>query len=157
FALLVFAAHAQTTWTHYGGDEGGARYSAAAQINRGNVARLKVAWTFRTGDVSDGSAGENKLKFEATPILFNGTLYVSTPFNRVIALDPSNGKQKWAYDPEINRKTRFSEGLVSRGVSAWQDPRAKDGSPCKRTIFLGTIDARLIAIDADAGKPCLSF
>src|SRR5438132_1955997 len=95
-ALTGLTAAAQSGWPHYGGDSGGSRYSATTQINRQNVARLQPAWTFRTGDLSDG-----KSKFEATPILFNRLLYVSTPFNRVIALDPSTGKQWWAYDPEL--------------------------------------------------------
>jgi quinoprotein glucose dehydrogenase len=147
----------QTTWPHYGGDEGGSRYSSAAQINRDNVARLQLAWTYRTGDISDGSDGRSKSKFEATPILFNDTLFLSTPFGRVIALDPSNGTQKWAYDPEINLKAHYSEGLVSRGVSAWEDMSAPQNAACKRSIFIGTIDARLIAIDAASGKPCPRF
>jgi quinoprotein glucose dehydrogenase len=112
---------------------------------------------YRAGDVSDGTDRMSKSKFEATPILFNGSLYVSTPFNRVIALDPSNGKQRWTFDPKVDLKSHFSEGLVSRGVSAWEDPSVREGAGCKRTIFLGTIDARLIALDADSGKPCPRF
>src|SRR5215467_11189990 len=127
----------QTTWPHYGGDEGGSRYSSAALINRDNVARLQLAWTYRTGDVSDGLDGRSKSKFEATPILFNGMLYLSTPFGRIIAIDPSTGAARWTYDPEINLKTHYSEGLVSRGVSAWEDPAAREGVLCKRSIFLG--------------------
>jgi quinoprotein glucose dehydrogenase len=155
--LPAFVALGQTSWQHYGADAGGSRFSDAKQINRGNASRLKLAWTYRTGDVSDGSNGMRKSKFEATPILFNGSLYVSTPFNRVIALDPASGKQLWVYDPEIDLKTRFSEGLVSRGVSAWNDVNARVATECKRTLFLGTIDARLIAIDAETGKPCNGF
>ena len=131
--------------------------SEASQINRENVSRLQVAWTYRTGDVSDGKNGSSKTKFEATPILFNGTLYLSTPSNRVIALDPASGKQRWAYDPEINQKMQYSEGLVSRGVSAWENTSQKDGAECRRTIFIGTIDARLISADADTGRTCSSF
>src|SRR5262245_25878742 len=155
--LLALVAVAQSGWPQYEGDEGGSRFSEAKQINRENVSQLRLAWTYRTGDVSDGADGRAKSKFEVTPILFNGSLYLSTPFNRVIALDPAIGKQRWVYDPEIDLKTRFSEGLVSRGVSAWNDLNARDGTACKRTLFLGTLDARLIAIDADSGKPCSRF
>jgi quinoprotein glucose dehydrogenase len=151
--MLLF----QAGWPNYGGDAGGTRFSAAAQIHRENVSRLKVAWTYRTGDVSDGSSGMPKSKFEATPILFNGVLYISTPFNRVIALDPATGKERWVFDPEIDLKVRYAESLVSRGVSAWEDSRAAESSPCKRRILLGTLDARLLAIDADSGRPCASF
>jgi quinoprotein glucose dehydrogenase len=154
---LAGSAYSQSEWTHYGGDAGGSRYSAAKQITRENVSRLQVAWTYRTGDVSGGTDGASKSKFETTPILFNGTLYISTPFNRVIALDPASGRERWAFDPKIDLKTDYSEGLVSRGVSAWQNPAASEGVACKRTIFLGTLDARLIAIDADTGTRCPRF
>src|SRR5262245_56905157 len=113
--LTALVTQAQTGWPQYGSDEGGSRYSAAAQINRANVTRLKVAWTYRTGDISDGSDGRSKSKFEATPILFNGSPYLSTPFGRVVALDPAIGKPRWSYDPEIDLKTHYSEGLIPRG------------------------------------------
>jgi quinoprotein glucose dehydrogenase len=144
-------------WDYYGGDPGGSRYSLNRQINRENVQRLRVAWTHRTGDVSTGESGMRESKFETTPILFNNTLYASTPFNRVIALDPATGRLKWVFDPAINLKTRYSESLVSRGVTAWLDENAREGASCKRRIFLGTLDARLIAIDADDGRRCQSF
>ena len=101
-ALTALVTQAQTQWQHYGADQSGTRYSAAAQVNRENVSRLRVAWTYRTGDVSDGSDGRAKSKFETTPILFNGSLYLSTPFGRVISLDPADGKARWSYDSEIN-------------------------------------------------------
>ena len=132
----VLFAQSPDGWESYGRDPGGLRYSLNRQINRQNASRLKVAWTFRTGDVSTGESGMRESKFEATPILFNGALYVSTPFNRVIALDPATGKQKWAFDPRINLKTSYSESLVSRGVSAWQYPTAREGTACKRRIFI---------------------
>jgi quinoprotein glucose dehydrogenase len=156
-ALTALALHAQTSWPSYGGDSGGSRYSEAKQINRENVARLQVAWMYRTGDISDGSDGKSKSKFEATPIFFNGVLYLSTPFGRVISLDPSNGRVRWIYDPEINLKMHYSEGLVSRGVSSWEDSAASEGTVCKRSLFLGTLDARLVAIDAASGKLCPAF
>jgi len=85
-----------TDWPTYGNDPGGTRYSPLAQINRENVAKLKVAWIFHTGDISDGRNGRKRSGFETTPILVDGTLYLTTPFNRVIALDPETGKQRWA-------------------------------------------------------------
>src|SRR5215467_8644323 len=85
-------------WPAYGNDLGGMRYSPLTQISRQNVAKLKVAWIFHTGDISDGRNGRKRSGFEATPILVDGTLYFTTPFNRVIALDPETGKQRWAYD-----------------------------------------------------------
>ncbi len=155
--LVCHSTRAQNTgWAYYGGDAGGARYSPLTQINKENVNRLKTAWTFHTGDVFNQNGGP-KTKFEATPILFNDTLFVSTPFNRVIALDPENGALRWAYDPKIDLKRRYSESLVSRGVSAWEDKPAAPSAVCKHRIFLGTLDARLIALDADRGTPCANF
>ena len=155
--LLFGAAASAQTWSSYGGDPGGTRYSSLSQIDKSNVARLKPAWTFHTGDVSDGADGRPKSKFETTPILFNDLLYASTPFNRVIALDPENGAERWSYDPEIDLNRHYSESLVSRGVSAWEDAGAPAAAPCKRRIFLATLDARLIALDAATGKPCADF
>ncbi len=144
-------------WAHYGGDAGGSRYSPLDQINRGNVRRLEIAWTYRTGDVSDGSKYERKTSFETTPILFEGTLYLSTPFSRVIALDPETGAERWSYDPKIDLNLRYSESLVSRGVAAWRDPAADADAICAATIFLAALDARLIAIDGKMGTPCPGF
>ena len=78
------------------------RYSSLRQIDASNVAKLRVAWTFHTRDVSDGSNGWKRSGLETTPILVDGTLYLTTAFNRVIALDPSTGEQRWAFDPHID-------------------------------------------------------
>ncbi len=143
-------------WYAYGGDAGGTRYAPLDQINRDNVARLETAWTYRTGELGENSVTPGKLTFEATPILFDGTLYLSTAFGKVIALDPATGAERWTHDPEVNRQTRYSE-VTSRGVSAWRDPDAGAGQPCAGRLFLGTIDARLIALDAATGRRCTDF
>lgn len=142
-------------WPCYGGDPGGSRFSPLAEINRANVQQLKAAWIYHTGDVSDGSTHPRKSAFEATPIMVGGTLYFSTAFNRVIALDPETGVERWAYDPKIDLNARYSEGLMNRGVSSWADSRP--GSLYRRRIFIATIDARLICLDAATGKPCADF
>src|SRR5271170_1151702 len=85
-----------TEWPNYGNDPGGMRYSPLSDINRENVAKLKVAWIFHTGDISDGSHDRRRSGFEATPILVDGTLYFTTGFNRVVALDPATGALRWA-------------------------------------------------------------
>jgi quinoprotein glucose dehydrogenase len=146
-------------WPAYGGDPYGTRYSPLTQITPENVEHLEVAWTHRTGDVSDGSTYSRKSSFEATPILFEGVLYVSTPFSRVIALDPETGEQRWSYDPKIDLSLGYSESLVSRGVEAWVDSEAGAGGtgPCARRIFFATLDARLLALDARTGEPCQDF
>src|SRR5215469_11146128 len=145
------------SWPYYGHDAGGMRYSPLTQINRENVAQLKVAWTFHTGDISDGSHDRKRSGFECTPILVDGTLYVTTGFNRVIALDPETGKQRWAYDPFVDPTGDYGDGLINRGVSTWVDPAQPAGKSCQRRIFETTLDARLIALDAATGAPCADF
>jgi quinoprotein glucose dehydrogenase len=143
-------------WQAYGRDAAGTRFSPAAQITRQNVSKLKPVWEYHTGALNPVTKANEKAAFEATPILVDGTLYLSTPFNQVIALDPVTGKERWVFDPKVDRSANFSE-VTSRGVSTWLDPRRHKGDPCRRRIFLGTIDARLIALDAANGKICDGF
>jgi quinoprotein glucose dehydrogenase len=121
---------AMTGWSVYGGDPGGTRYSALDQIDRGNVARLEVAWRYRTGELGAGFAARAKLAFEATPILVEGRLYLSTPTGQVIALDPARGTELWRYDPQIDRGRRYAEA-TSRGVSAWRIRRPSRRRPAR--------------------------
>jgi len=151
------ADQSSVEWPYYGNDQGGQRYSPLDQINRGNVSNLKIAWVYHTGDVSSGDLGPSKTGFENTPIVIDGTMYISTPFCRVIALDPETGVEKWSYDPQIRKDKPYSEGLINRGVSSWLDRDRKAGDPCRRRIYIGTIDARLIALDAATGKLCSDF
>jgi len=144
-------------WSNYGNDPGGMRFSSLTQINHDNVSQLKVAWTFHTGDISDGGRDRRRSGFEATPIYVDGTLFFTTGFNRVIALDPETGKQKWAYDPKIDLTLEYGDGLINRGVSKWLDEKALSGQLCRRRIYEATLDARLISLDAATGKPCLDF
>jgi quinoprotein glucose dehydrogenase len=144
-------------WPYYGRDAGGMRFSPLAQINRDNVTRLKIAWTFRTGDISEGSGRRKRSGFETTPLMVDGTLYLTTPFNRIIALDPETGAQRWAYDPKINLDGDYGDGLVNRGVATWLDSARTGGQSCRRRIFESTQDARLVAIDAATGLPCADF
>jgi quinoprotein glucose dehydrogenase len=142
-------------WPNYGNDPGGSRYSPLAQIDRQNVTRLRVAWTYRTGEpVGTGNASQKA--FEATPLMVEGTLFFSTPYSRVIALDAETGAERWSYDPKVDRGRRIALA-VSRGVSTWLDDAAPAGRVCRRRIFLGTIDAHLVALDAATGVPCAEF
>src|SRR6266550_389801 len=144
-------------WPSYGHDPGGMRYSPLTQINRENVAKLKIAWIFHTGDISDGKGQRKRSGFETTPLVVDGTLYLTTPFNRVIALDPEIGKQRWAYDPKIDLSGDYGDGLINRGVATWLDPTRPATQPCRRRLFEATLDARLIALDAATGAPCADF
>lgn len=142
-------------WPVYGGDAGGARFSPLTQITPANVANLEVAWTFHTGDVLDGSTTMGKSAFQNTPVLLGDTLYVCSPKDRVFAIDPETGTQKWVFDPGI--QTDGIWNFTCRGVAAWQDPHAREGQQCAQRIFLGTVDARLFALDAATGRPCMAF
>src|SRR5258707_2258469 len=86
-------------WPAYAGDSGGSKYSRLKQIDRENVASLKLAWTFHTGDMSDGSEYPPRSAFEGTPLVVDGIMYLTTPFNRLIALDVENGNKLLAFEP----------------------------------------------------------
>ncbi|HKQ11230.1 MAG TPA: pyrroloquinoline quinone-dependent dehydrogenase [Rhizomicrobium sp.] len=154
-ALALTKAQADTGWPHYGGDPGGTRFSPARQITPGNAAGLVQAWTFHTGDIADGKNGQPRSGFETTPLLIDGRLYLTTPFNRVIALNPITGQQIWAFDPQIARDRNYGDGLINRGLAAWRDPDAK--TACALRLFEATLDARLLALDAATGQPCADF
>jgi quinoprotein glucose dehydrogenase len=146
---LVLAGAEQDEWITYGRDPGGQRFSPLTQIDKSNVASLKVAWTFRTGDLYNPEHGRPPA-FEATPLYLDGTLYVATPLGRVIALDPIKGTQLWAFDSHIPKDAGYGD-YATRGVSTWKP----DDGP--RRIYIATIDARLIALDSATGKPVLDF
>lgn len=143
-------------WESYGRDPGGSRYSPLNQINRDTVGRLEVAWVYRTGDFADGSDERPKTAFESTPIVVDGTLYVSTIYGRVIALDPATGQERWNFNPQVDQSVHRSE-VGNRGVATWVDADLPDDDPARRRIFVATIDARLIALDAATGKKCSDF
>ncbi|MDE0693801.1 MAG: pyrroloquinoline quinone-dependent dehydrogenase [Gammaproteobacteria bacterium] len=149
-------AFAADGWAHYGASLAGDRYHAPSEITVESVRGLVSAWTYRTGDTADGRDFDgNPSRFVATPILVGNRLVVSTPFNRVVALDPATGSELWTFDPGVDFSRPYSEMFTSRGVAAWRGP-AGDG-PCRERVFLGTLDARLIALDADTGLPCADF
>jgi quinoprotein glucose dehydrogenase len=160
-ALSAPATQAQSRgasdWGFYGGDGFGRRFSSLDQINRGNVARLEPAWVYRTGELGAGLARSGRLTFEATPVLAYGALYVETATNVVIAIDPQNGRERWRFDPHIDRTRHYSD-TASRGVSLWEDSALRQTEvSCRRRVFTGTLDARLLALDADTGRPCAGF
>jgi len=156
--LLVVSLQAPPSgdWPVYGRDPGGARFSPLTQITRANVARLQVAWTYHTGMPDLTGMGHRPPALEVTPIVVDGTMYVSTPTGIVAALDPATGAERWRFDAGVNPHRGYGD-FVSRGVSFWRDTRAAAGSACARRIFVATIDARLIALDASSGKVCAGF
>ena len=122
-------------WPFYGHDAGGARYSPLAQIDRANVSRLAIAWVFHTGDLSEGKDGRKRSGFETTPIVVDGLLYLTTPFNRVVALDPETGTQRWAFDPIVELRGDYGDGLINRGLATWVDASRRASEPCHRRLF----------------------
>jgi quinoprotein glucose dehydrogenase len=155
--ILAFASAARAQhpaeWPAYGRDPQGTRYSPLAQITRENVGKLVVAWTFRTGETEQT---HEPAKLETTPLVVDGTLYLSTPFGRAIALDPATGRQRWRYDAQVDHNGHWGD-FASRGVSTWVDSTVRAGLPCRRRIYLPTIDARIIALDARSGAVCSTF
>src|SRR5579863_3135292 len=147
---------AASDWGYYGGDVLGRRFSSLNQITRGNVGKLTLAWRYRTGELGAGLARAEQLTFEATPVLAFGLLYLQTGTNVVLALDPQSGQLRWRFDPHLDRARRYAQ-VSARGVSLWDSGAAGQSGPCKRRVFAGTLDARLLALDADTGEPCRGF
>jgi quinoprotein glucose dehydrogenase len=155
-ALLfcVSADRAPVDWPVWGGDQGGGHYSTLADINTTNVSKLHQAWTWKTSETEFKEYGTRPGSFENTPLMIDNVLYVTTPYNRVVALDPENGTELWSYDPKsyVDGQPPNGTGYVHRGIAAWRD--RSDGN--RTRIFLNT-RYRLISIDAKTGKPMRSF
>jgi quinoprotein glucose dehydrogenase len=157
-ALAVPSAGSAADWDHWGGDQGGTRFSRLDQITPANVASLVRAWEFRTGDLQNRPpVAMARTKFEDTPLFVEDSLILCSPFNEVIALDPGTGAQKWRYDPKISNAQRPGNRYNCRGVAYWVDPQAAEGAACRSRLFMGTNDARVIALDAKTGTPCADF
>jgi quinoprotein glucose dehydrogenase len=149
--LFVLCGWAQEPGS-YAGNYSTLRFSSLQQINRKNVARLKRAWTYHTGDLNRGNETDRHhiAPFETTPVVVDGMLYLSTPSNRVIALDAETGREIWQFDPQAGRAERIF--FQHRGVAYWQNQRGDD-----RRILYGTFDGRLICLDAKTGQLCRGF
>ncbi|KGM32930.1 glucose/quinate/shikimate family membrane-bound PQQ-dependent dehydrogenase [Inquilinus limosus] len=149
-------------WRAYGRGQSGQRYSPLAEITPANVTNLKVAWTFRTGDLP-GPNDPGETTFEVTPIKVRDTLYLCSQHQRLFALDAKTGALRWSYDPKIKNDPTFQH-LTCRGVSYHEAPAGAvdtTGAPapadCPRTIFLPVNDGRMIALNAETGAPCQGF
>ena len=137
-------------WNYYGGDAGGSRYSRLTQINKKNVKQLKTAWIFDTGDFSDGAgASPTRSSFEASPLVIGGVMYVTTPFDRLFALDAETGARLWDFDPQID-KTMRANLFINRGAAYWTDGKAA-------TLYFGDMEGRLWAVNAKNGRPSPAF
>jgi quinate dehydrogenase (quinone) len=143
----------QKDWAHWGNTTAGNRFAALDQINKGNIDKLQVAWTFRTGDIpeSTGAGAED----QNTPLQIADTVYTCTAYGKVFALDADTGTQRWKFDPQGTAPN----WQRCRGLGYSEAPPSSDSQPtaCKKRLFLPTGDARLIAINAETGKPCIEF
>jgi quinoprotein glucose dehydrogenase len=140
-------------WAFYGGDQASTKYSGLDQINRTNVRNLKVAWEWKTGETPLKEYGTSPGVFEVTPLMIGGRLYLSTPYNRVVALEPETGRQIWDYDPKAYEDGQVPNGtgFVHRGVALW-----KDSASGRLRVFMNS-RYHLISLDAESGKPVQSF
>lgn len=152
----VDGQRAQVNWNAWGGDAGAQKYSMLVDVNRENVAKLQIAWTWEAHEQSiaaaTGQLAARPGQFQASPLAIDDTLFFPTPYNRVIALDATTGRELWSYDPEswkVYGQPSNGTGLVHRGVGTWTDGR-------ERRIFINS-RWRLIALDAKTGKPIPSF
>jgi quinoprotein glucose dehydrogenase len=141
-------------WPAWGGDPGGTRFSPLTQITPDNVRFLERAWVYRTGDRPE-DAPEGKLAFQATPVLDEGVLYGCTPRSRAFAVDAETGAERWRFDARPDLTGTYIP--TCRGVALWRDPAARPDAACARRVFLPTMDARLVALDAARGRPCAEF
>jgi quinoprotein glucose dehydrogenase len=142
-------------WPVYGGDAGSTKYSALTDINRENVNLLTLAWEWNTGERpiprTDTTLAATPRNFQVSPLMLGDTLFLSTPYNRVVALDANTGREFWSYDPrayELGTPPNGT-GLVHRGVATWTDGR-------ERRIFINS-RWKLIALDSRTGQPITSF
>ncbi|MES1953977.1 pyrroloquinoline quinone-dependent dehydrogenase [Salinisphaera hydrothermalis] len=145
------------SWATFNGDLEDQKYSPANQITPDNVDKLKKVWEYHTGDVSDGSGKVPMTVWSATPLFVNDTLYIGTPFYRIIALNPATGKAKWKFNPHAELKALTQPDMKNRGVAYWQADDPKPNQPCQKMVYIGTMDAKLYAVDADTGLKCPNF
>src|SRR5690242_3353934 len=140
-------------WPFYGADQAGSKYSPLDRINRSNVSQLQLAWRWKTNEKRLEEFKTFPGMFEVTPLMAAGTLYLSTPYNRVVALDPATGRERWSYDPKAyaDGQVPNGTGFVHRGVALW-----RDSATGKLRVFMNS-RARLISLDAETGQPVATF
>lgn len=155
FALLAAPSFAdQPVWDNFHGDLAATKFADVESFTPETVEDLELAWEYHSGDVSDGSGELPATVWSATPIYANATLYLGTPFYRIVALDPATGEERWTYSPETTLEALTQPALKNRGVAYWES--GQDGV-CERRVYIGTMDAHLHAVDADTGEPCADF
>lgn len=128
------------------------KYTPLDQITPGNVGKLTKVWDYHTGDMSDGTDGLPETVWSATPIFANDTLYLGTPFYKVIAMEPDTGRVRWTFDSNSALEPLPQPALKNRGVAYWETREPVPGKICQKIVYLGTMDAQLFALDADEAQ-----
>jgi len=144
-------------WYTFNGSLDAHKYATSDQITPDNVGKLQKAWELHTGDVSDGKSGHPASNWGATPLFINDTVYISTPFYRLFAVEPDTGKVKWTFDSKVALKDPTQGELKNRGAAYWASTSPVAGQPCQKIVYLGTPGGQLFAVDADSGKACTGF
>lgn len=155
-AVAVAAGPADTDWTAFGGTNAGTRFSPATQITPANVGSLREAWRFHTGDLPEQD-GRVFFSAQNTPLKADDTLFLCSPRNRVFALDPATGREKWRFVPTIAPRTLESAFSVACRTVAYHAAPGDGAAICARRIFVAVADGRLIALDARTGRRCPGF
>jgi len=152
-AAAAPAVAGATDWPYYGNDAGGTHYAALASVQPGNVARLRVAWTYRTGEWEEGAEPR---RLEVTPLKVGDSLYLCSARNVFIALDARTGRERWRHDPQGGAAISGA-AAACRGVAFHAVPGADPAASCSARVYGATADARLLALDARTGAPCRGF
>jgi quinoprotein glucose dehydrogenase len=147
---------AGSDWPAYGGSYSARRFSPLTQITPDNVSKLQRAWIAHTGDLPKTATARKMYGAETTPLKVGDTLYLCSAKNILVALDPVSGKERWRYDPAVADKS-IPYTAACRGVSYFSVPGSAADAACANRIVEGTLDARIIAVDARTGKPCEGF
>lgn len=148
------AAVAAAEWPAYGRTRGGSHFSPLAAITPENVGNLERVWEYRTGDLRNPAVDPEETTYEVTPIMVDGLLYICTPHQIAVALDPQTGKQRWRFDPNVGTNKQ-RQHQTCRGLSYYEV--GGGDVECGRRVLLPTADARLIALDAKSGALCRGF
>lgn len=149
-APFTKAAAVTQDWPNYGGDAGGSRFSGLDQVTPANVSTLEPAWTYRIG----GLHLQHKNNLQTTPLKVGDKLYACTADNVVVAIDADTGRQVWRTDPKTDI-SGLSSAMTCRGVSYYKVPGGS--GLCAGRVYTNTVDARLIALDAETGQYCPGF
>ncbi|MBV7410729.1 pyrroloquinoline quinone-dependent dehydrogenase [Maritimibacter sp. DP1N21-5] len=142
-------------WPYWGGDARATRYSPLDQITPENVGQLQEVFTYHTGDLPEGTA-MGKYSPEVTPLKLGDDLLMCSAMNILISVDAASGEENWRFDPGVPNEA-IPYGASCRGVSVYTNPEAAEGDVCATRVIQGTLDAKLVAVDAETGAPCADF